>query len=60
MGQALYRTIAGVSGVHYISADLADVSVPITGSVYSSAYPGIGGRLNLPHGVENHSFHDIS
>ncbi|MCM3128865.1 hypothetical protein ACFQ3J_09560 [Paenibacillus provencensis] len=49
MGQALYRgntTVNGVSGVHYISADLADVSVrSISGSVYSSAYPGINGTF---------------
>ncbi|SDM15645.1 Predicted protein [Paenibacillus sp. OK060] len=49
MGQALYRgntTVNGVSGVHYISADLADVSVrSIESSVYASAYPGINGTF---------------
>ncbi|WP_366291718.1 hypothetical protein [Paenibacillus sp. AN1007] len=49
MGQAVYRgnvTAGGVSGVHYITADLADVSVQsIPGSVYASSYSGINGTF---------------
>lgn len=49
MGQAIYRgnvTAGGINGVHYISADLADVSVrSISGSVYASSYSGINGTF---------------